>query len=524
MPAKDNAKRGRPRRSRASLISYQDYESCTSEEESDIVDSDSQETPDTAINNGDNIRTDSPSQTAAANPDPQPGTSGTQSQVPKSQAYRELQLENQALRSLIQNRKRVRAISSSSSRSRSPPTPRATPRIKPKPKGHTPKKVRKEPSPPDSDPSSPSDEETSSDRGRSESRSPSRSRRSDRPRSKKRSKAKNTRHRAPSRHDKKSDRGRLRKRSVKESSTKKSRRRHSPSSSSNDSRSSSSSADSTNSGSNSDSDYDNFRPKISFGSKLGANVSKKLKRKVVKHNYINMAKLLPVNVLNSLKDDDDCYEMTVRRDSKGPKLKLSKPKHQEIVNISQWSQAWDVFVAIYCTKKSHLNEIQSLMTYGRDVKKLAAQGADFINYDKQYRMDREQTRCSWDTVRYDLKDDYARGRSYNPVDRNRSNQNSFRSQRSTKGLVTPDGNSIPFRYCIAFHTRGMRCEAGDQCDYEHKCPECEKRHGVYESCEKYKQRLNNRQQNQNYSQNNGSNYRDFKRNDNRGFKKEGGKR
>ena len=71
----------------------------------------------------------------------------------------------------------------------------------------------------------------------------------------------------------------------------------------------------------------------------------------------------------------------------------------------------------------------------------------------------------------------------------------FRKQPklNTQSLVTPDGQVIPKGLCIKFNTRGQRCSAGNSCNYSHRCPKCNAFHTLYESCNDYMRRYENRQ-------------------------------
>ena len=235
-----------------------------------------------------------------------------------------------------------------------------------------------------------------------------------------------------------SDRGRSKKRN-----TTKSRKRH------RHSRKSRRSSDRRSSSTDSEyiSDSDDNRPLVTFGTKLGKNISSKIKKRIIQHKYINLARLLPTN-----------------------------PDSKKIATFEEWSEAWEIFMAIYCTPHSHLKEVQGLLTYARDIRLMACQNFDWQQYDETFRRDRETTKCSWAEVRYDL---HLQFRQPDPPPK---------PAQTDRPLVTSDGRKLDKGQCYAFHTKGIRCQYGTQCRYSHKCKTCGARHPSYEKCGAYQKR------------------------------------
>ena len=259
-------------------------------------------------------------------------------------------------------------------------------------------------------------------------------------------------------------------------------RRHSSSSSSSSSSSlsssssSSSSSDSESSTSSSDSDRgavsSGKRPTTSFGLLLGHNVSTKLRQKILQEKFIDLAKLLPDHSL--IQDGDLPYQAAEGQKSN---------KKKSITNISQWSEAFEIFTAVYTSKKSNRKKIQALLTYACDIRNMAKLNYDWLGYDVQFRVDRESTRCSWAEVRSDL---HLIFRTPEPQP---STPFPPRKFEKSSQLVSPDGTIIPKGYCIKFHSRGQRCPTGNSCQYSHKCPSCAAFHPIYEKCGSYKRRF-----------------------------------
>ena len=169
-------------------------------------------------------------------------------------------------------------------------------------------------------------------------------------------------------------------------------------------------------------------------------------------------------------------------------LKLVKPKKQAIISISQWLEAWEVYMAIYTSIKN-CKHIQALLTYSCDIRNMSKLGYDLLGFDKQFRLDQEVNKCSYATVRHDLHLIYGQSRQTQY-----RNQNSFQRQELTpqpnqsqqpfhtcnNPMYTAQGHAVPQGYCVRFHTRDLLCDKGTECPYMHKCPTCNKRHPVYE--------------------------------------------
>ena len=251
-------------------------------------------------------------------------------------------------------------------------------------------------------------------------------------------------------------------------------------SSSSSSSSSCSSESSDSSGSDTDSgSSSNFnRPIDSFGMLLGHNVSEKLKKKIIENKYVEFSRLLPDQSLTL--ETEPGHSTSVQED-KDHNLKLVKPKQKPIYTITQWSEAWEIYLAVYTSVKRNRKHIQAMLTYARDVRNMAKQNYDWLAFDRQFRSDREKTKCSWATVRHDLHLMYRNPTQQHTPFRKHTKSNS-------QSLVTPDGQVIPKGLCIKFNTRGQRCSLGNSCSYSHRCPKCNAFHTLYESCADYLRR------------------------------------
>ena len=224
-------------------------------------------------------------------------------------------------------------------------------------------------------------------------------------------------------------------------------------------------------------------------------VDKKLHKKIINHKFINLAKLLPDNVLNKHARQDDNLQMTLQND----KVKFRKNRVKEITHYEDWSIAWDSFMSVYCSKKTHMKSFQHMIEYRRDIRTRHDLNMDWYGYDKQFRQEREKSLCKWNVQRPDLHMTYSQPlhpttqpqsfRKYNNATDNSTRTNTTRTTytHDSQQLTTADGNNIPPGHCIAFNTRGVRCEVGKQCRYHDQCKKCAARHPVYEKCAGYRE-------------------------------------
>ena len=235
------------------------------------------------------------------------------------------------------------------------------------------------------------------------------------------------------------------------------------------------------------------RPLSSFGTLVGNNISRKIKKKIWNHKFIELNCLLP-----HVTEEEDNHTTAVAS-GHDRSLKLVKPKRQTILSIWQWLEAWEVFMAIYTQKSSHRRHIQALLTYSRDIRNMSKLNYDWLGFDREFRIDRESTKCSWATVRHDLHLTYGQPRHPTPRQPTPSFQKPEYTQQQqpflhhsnvrNHPLYTAQGHAIPRGYCIRFHSREVICEKGTECTYLHKCPTCNRRHPIFDKCHTHRQRL-----------------------------------
>jgi len=192
------------------------------------------------------------------------------------------------------------------------------------------------------------------------------------------------------------------------------------------------------------------------GMKIGEQVSDYIKEKIWSHKYIEFATLLS-------SENEEEFSLSFQKSNNQPTIKLlSKPKRK--LREHEWNLAFDTFLSIYVTK--YPRELNELLTYGQSIKLMMNRGENWNFYDKQFRISREYSRCSWDLVRVDLM---IQGQSY--INRARIDSKPENSK-----------DHIPAGYCFRYHSPKFRCHNGTECSFKHNCPRCQKIHQQHYPC------------------------------------------
>ena len=189
---------------------------------------------------------------------------------------------------------------------------------------------------------------------------------------------------------------------------------------------------------------------------IDAQVPPRIKAKIWANEFIDLATLLSGNVAGKN------FQLTINQSSEGdvPTLSLeSSSKTTKINNISTWSAAFRIFVAIYTTKYPH--EAPALMKYCDIVNDLASRGHQWRFYDENFRQLRQTsaTSLSWSEIHMEL---WLRACT--------SNSTQFNKKGSNNNVSANPGqsNDIPRGFCYKFHS-GRHC-AG--CKFKHTCFKC----------------------------------------------------
>lgn len=205
---------------------------------------------------------------------------------------------------------------------------------------------------------------------------------------------------------------------------------------------------------------------------LGYHVNDKCKNLIWSDNYINFGNLLPQFI-----DEDDCNDVLFENSN----FTISKKQNskKEIVNIHQWSNAFDIFLSLYIQKFPNL--VLSLIKYGYNIRAMSKQfGFQAVKvYDEHFRQVRKMMNFDWGQI----NDELWRTAAFS-VNANRPFPNS-KSQPSTgarqyKSVGSPfqrRAQQFPGGYCWAFCRTGV-CSNEKTCQLKHSCVSCGKRHST----------------------------------------------
>ena len=201
----------------------------------------------------------------------------------------------------------------------------------------------------------------------------------------------------------------------------------------------------------------------------GYQVSERNKIKIWAHQYVDFQDIL----FNST--TEPTYTMSVHDAGNAPTLQFAPQKKWPLTE-TEWCTAWDDFLAVYT--QNHAHDLSDLITYSRHIKDLMQSGADWGHYDRQFRVDREYSHCSWATVRVDLQLT-ATLKSTHTMTRN--NQPFRQASQPFKANTTRQQSRPPTGYCFSYHSQSVRCTA-ENCQYKHVCPRCKRNHPMYRQC------------------------------------------
>ena len=197
----------------------------------------------------------------------------------------------------------------------------------------------------------------------------------------------------------------------------------------------------------------NHRPVLFTGGlRLGEHLPTNIKQKIWEDKFIEFSSILDP-------DTTDSYSLSLNNSGQ-PTLCLT-PKKKNFLKESDWTMAFDTYVAVYVQK--YPEQLQDLLTYGNTIKRMMNSGQQWWHYDKQFRVAREYSHCSWATVRVDL------------IMQMNSRDNQTQRQKFQEYPRIQPG------YCFNYHAREKKCFKRN-CSYKHNCPRCNKIHPGYQPC------------------------------------------
>jgi len=207
----------------------------------------------------------------------------------------------------------------------------------------------------------------------------------------------------------------------------------------------------------------------SFGYKIGETVSKKLRKKILSHQFVELIELLP---------QAESSKSLVLTTTNSNSVKLARKTTTKHITLEQWNEAFLIYMATYVDSAKTAKEkgalIKDMLTYYRDINTMAKKHYMWRDYDRTFRKDRAAHRhpATFDTIRHDLMLDARTTR--NDSSANQSQNRPFR-QKGTGNRPAAATSHIPTGYCINFHLPDRRCHR-QPCKFKHNCPNCNNFH------------------------------------------------
>ena len=233
-----------------------------------------------------------------------------------------------------------------------------------------------------------------------------------------------------------------------------------------------------------------LKEKVSY--QVDRRIPDKILEMIWEDQYVDLTSMLPKEV------DSDTPLQLIHGKPGEPATWAPVKVNKEISNIGQWCELFDIYVAAYSRKRP--DQTPNLLTHKFNVSALAADGADYLYYDVEFRKAHAKYGIPWENPDMQIWVKAAskgiqtslamamgsntqsnintttsnNNTSYN---NNKSNNQSF---RPNKGSNTGAGNKLrhPAGYCFLFHNK--RC-GKNNCRFLHQCwmPGCGEKHSVY---------------------------------------------
>ena len=129
---------------------------------------------------------------------------------------------------------------------------------------------------------------------------------------------------------------------------------------------------------------------------LGANLSLKLKRKIINHQYVDLSEMLSPS-----EKEESAFEF--RQPKGGSTFKVTtQPSRKELYNIEQWTDAFTVYADVLC--EAYPNESPGLWKYCKFIRSTSKRfgGKAWRDYDEKFRRQMPHHKLQWQQVHWDL--------------------------------------------------------------------------------------------------------------------------
>jgi hypothetical protein len=204
---------------------------------------------------------------------------------------------------------------------------------------------------------------------------------------------------------------------------------------------------------------------------LAAGVSSKLKDSIWANEFIDLRDLLsPL--------DKKTYTMTMDNIEGTPQVVWRPVAKKFKMSFTQWSTAWNKFLAIYTDHPDHSREAPLLAKHFDVVSKISRYNGDWATYDEGFRTLLSEGSVSWGQVHQELYSD-ARFNIMTPTQN--CNFNRGGNTQQSRRPASNSGGQTPAGACFKHH-RGLLCPHGLDCKFQHACYNCGGPH-PYSQCQ-----------------------------------------
>ena len=241
---------------------------------------------------------------------------------------------------------------------------------------------------------------------------------------------------------------------------------------------SSSSDDTTDSDDSSGEDHHDHTFRVA-ATPLGSRLPKRIKRNIVKGDYVNFAELLLTNEVQS-----SDYQIEDSHENNAFKI-VSSRRPKAISNIYQWTDAFLIFAAV--RSEVYPDEAPGLMKYGKFIRDNSGKGSrkEWLRYDELFRKEKHSHKLPWSQVHWEAYFEIMNTNT--PQSASSQSSGSNTSRATSQKPFRDNGHNQSFRgnedqqqfkqgQCYKFEIHG-KCTK-ESCKYRHSCFKCQGRHST----------------------------------------------
>lgn len=199
---------------------------------------------------------------------------------------------------------------------------------------------------------------------------------------------------------------------------------------------------------------------VSAAIPLHARVPMKTKEKIWNHEFVELSTLY----------DEDSDDITISL--KSGKLTPKGPSKKKFMSIEEWTDAFNVFSAVY--KMKFPEQSEHLSSYLNTVRKISSENGNWYYYNTNFRRIKQSIGLQWDQIHSELYVTALTRKLKQPFRQGRDLSAGGRSRTIIKGT------------CNRFN-RGTECSG---CDYRHICRHCGGKHPGYRCWREHSSRYN----------------------------------